>query len=76
MSDILIKSCQDFIPLKDGTFHGDSKYCDLSLECKQLGMKTDWYNFFNNETKEYETDYFCTGCYVKEEQKGVDEEVS
>jgi hypothetical protein len=76
MTDILVKSCEDFKPLQDGTWAGDSKYCNLSLECKQLGMKSDWYNFYNNETNEYEMDYFCTGCYIKEHEKGDDKEVS
>jgi len=76
MTDILIKDCMDFIPLKDGTMTGDSHYCDLSLECKQVGMKSDWYNFYNHETGTYEFDYFCTGCYVTKENKNEDKEVS
>ncbi len=71
------KDCVDWIPLKDGSGGlGDPKYCDLSQKCRQLGMKTDWYNFYNHETSEYETDYFCTGCHVNEENKRDDDEVS
>ncbi len=76
MSDILIKNCADFVPLKDGTYSGDKKYCDRSLECKQIGMYSEWYRFYNNETGEYDMDYFCTGKHPNEEQKGKDEGVS
>lgn len=75
-NNILVKDCQDFVPLKDGTFYGDSKYCDRSLECRQMGMHSDWYSFYNNEIEEYDTDYFCTGKKPTLEQKGKDEEVS
>ena len=76
MSNIIIKDCNDFKALQDGTITGDMHYCDLSLECRQLGMKSDWYNFYNHETGTYEFDYFCTGMKVTEETKNVDEEVS
>ncbi len=70
------KDCADWCPLKDGTATGDIKYCDLSQYCRQIGMKTDWYHFFNYETKQYDFDYFCTGFYVTEENKKDDNEVS
>ena len=70
------KDCIDWVPLKDGTMLGDPKYCDLSQYCRQIGMKTDWYHFFNYETKEYDFDYFCTGIVVNEETKKDDDEVS
>lgn len=82
MSDIIRlgktagKDCGDWCPLKDGTKTGDPKYCDLSTKCRQIGMKSDWYNFFNHETREYEMDYFCTGCFATEENKRDDDEVS
>jgi hypothetical protein len=76
MNDILIKDCPDFIPLKDGTFKGDFKYCDLSLQCRQVGMKSDWYDFYDHTTASYAFDYFCTGCYVKDDNKQDDVEVS
>ena len=75
-NNILVKNCIDFVPLKDGTLKGDSKYCDRSLECTQVGMHSDWYRFFNYETGKYEVDYFCIGKYPTKEQKGKDEEVS
>ena len=70
------KDCQDWVPLADGTKTGDPKYCNLSQLCIQMGMKSDWYKFYNHETGEYDMDYFCTGNYVKEIDKGKDEEVS
>lgn len=38
MSQLLVKDCVDFIPLKDGTFRGDERFCDLSFKCRQVGM--------------------------------------
>lgn len=70
------KDCPDWVPLKDGTKTGDPKYCDRSLECRQLGMKSDWYEFFDYLTQEFRFDYFCTGMYMTNEDKGVDEEVT
>lgn len=70
------KDCADWVPLKDGTHTGDQKYCDLSQLCRQIGMKTDWYQFYNYETGEYDFDYFCVGNYVTEENKRDDNEVS
>ena len=70
------KDCPDWCPLREGTRTGDTKYCDLSLACRQVGMKSDYHRFFNHETGEYEFDYFCTGMYVTEENKKDDDEVS
>lgn len=69
------KDCPDWTPLQDGTRTGDPKYCNLSIICRQLGMKTDWYNF-TDDSGEYKFDYFCTGMYVNEENKKDDDEVS
>jgi hypothetical protein len=72
----LHKDCNDFVCLVDGTRTGDHKYCNLSQLCRQVGMKSDWYQFFNHETKEYDFDYFCQGYLVTEENKKDDDEVS
>ena len=69
------KDCADWCPLKDGTRTGDPKYCNLSLQCKQLGMYTQWYEF-TTAAGEASFDYFCTGMYVNEETKKDDNEVS
>ncbi len=75
MVDIIIpnrrkceKDCKDWTPLKDGTSTGDSIYCDWSLFCKQLGMRSDYYNFRDIATNEYKFDYFCTGMYVYKDE--------
>lgn len=72
------KDCRDWEPLKGPGqgLVGDPKYCNLSLKCRQIGMKSDWYQFYNPETGFYEFDYFCTGMRVTEENKKSDDEVS
>lgn len=69
------KDCEDFIPLSDGTRSGDPKYCNLSRLCRQLGMKSDWYRF-KDENGDASFDYFCRGVCVKTEEDKKDEEVS
>ena len=83
MSSIIIpgeqkhdKECLDWTPLRDGTRVGDCKYCDLSIECRQIGYKSDWYQFRNMETGEQNFDYFCTGFKVTEDTRKEDKEVS
>lgn len=75
--DILDKDCSDFTPLKDGTLAGDKKYCDLSFQCKQLGMKSDFVRAVNSDTGEIIFhDYLCTGQHIIPEEKSDDEEAS
>lgn len=74
--DILDKDCEDFIPLNDGTKFGDKKYCDLSFECKQIGMISDFVKIFDVKGDLINEDYLCTGKYVKWEERGNDEEAS
>ena len=74
--DILNKDCKDFIPLNDG-LGGDKKYCALSFQCKQLGMKSDYTQAINPKTGQIiELDYLCTGKYVTYEERLNDEEAS
>ena len=75
---ILNKDCLDFVPLKDGTIKGDFKYCDLSTQCRQVGMKSDYYEFYDHNLSSNIFDYFCTGCYVdKDNEEDIkDEEIS
>jgi len=83
MSNILIpgdkksdKDCEHWCPLNDGTLTGDPKYCNLSLQCRQLGMRSDWYGFTDNKGN-HAFDYFCTGMLLECKDEGrVDEEVS
>jgi len=73
--DILDKQCQDFIPLVDGTIHGDKKYCNLSFQCKQIGYASDYVQFFDPKTGELiGHDYFCTGKKPIFEERMLDEE--
>ena len=41
------KDCPDWIPLPDGTITGDPKYCGNSLNCKQIGFRSDWHWFID-----------------------------
>jgi len=79
------KDCPDFIPLNDGTLHGDSKYCDRSKYCRQfdpirsMGYYSEyheWYEFFKNEkgelVKEFCRDYLCTGKFPIFEERSED----
>lgn len=74
--DILKKDCPDFVPLNDGTKFGDKKYCDLSFECKQVGMVSEFVKMFNVKGELIAEDYLCTGKYAKWEERGRDEEAS
>lgn len=56
------KDCPDFVPLNDGTIHGDKKYCDLSFECKQIGMYSEYVELYDLQGNLIEMDYLCTGC--------------
>ncbi len=83
MANILIKGsqkhnkdCHEWCPLQDGTKTGDTKYCDLSLLCRQIGMKTDRVTYKDPDTGEFSLDYFCTGFYAKDYELGKDEEIS
>jgi hypothetical protein len=72
--DILIKDCLDFIPLDDGTKTGDFKYCNLSFQCRQVGMAADRFEGYNDNGELIEVDYLCTGKYAKWEERNKDEE--
>lgn len=71
------KDCIDWCPLHDGTITGDTKYCNMSLQCRQIGMRSDWYKFRDTLGNE-SFDYFCTGMYlnIEKEPTNVDEEVT
>lgn len=75
--NILSKDCSDFCPLKDGTLAGDKKYCDLSFQCRQFGMRSEFVKALDPKTGEVIFhDYLCTGQYVIPEEKSDDEEAS
>ena len=73
--DILDKECPDFQPLEDGTIVGEKKYCDVSFQCKQLGMHSDFVRGVDPKTGEQIFhDYLCTGIYAIFEERSDDEE--
>lgn len=57
----MCKDCPDFVSLKDGTIHGDQKYCDLSFKCKQIGMLGQWVEIEDKDGNVIVRDYLCTG---------------
>jgi hypothetical protein len=64
MGLLLIKDCASFVPLKDGTVRGEEKYCDLSFQCKQTGMKSEHVEITDvNGVVSY--DFLCTGCKIE-----------
>jgi hypothetical protein len=66
-SFLLVKSCISFVPLKDGTFAGDERYCDLSFQCKQTGMISKYVKIvMPNGEEVYE--FLCTGDKVKSKE--------
>ena len=71
--DILVKDCADFVPLDDGTIIGDKKYCNLSFQCKQLGMYSEYCEFYDKNGVVVIRDYLCTGKYVIKEEVHKDE---
>ena len=70
------KDCEDFVPLDDGTKTGDKKYCNLSNLCRQIGMYSEYVQFFNEKGECVLQDYMCTGKYAIWEERGKDEEAS
>jgi hypothetical protein len=72
MSLLLVKSCVGFIPLQDGTMRGDEKYCDLSFQCKQTGMKSEYVEIVDvNGVVSY--DFLCTGCKIESLEENLEQ---
>lgn len=66
------KQCDDFICLNDGTILGESKYCNLSLNCRQIDlsggnpipMEANYLPIADPKTGEIiEHQLFCTGMW-------------
>jgi len=70
------KDCADFVPLDDGTIAGDKKYCNLSFECKQMEMYSEFVKFLNEQGVIVLQDYMCTGKYAIWEERSKDEEAT
>lgn len=69
------KDCPDFVPLKDGTLHGDRRYCELSFACKQIGMLGHWV-IIEKDGKIVARDYLCTGKKPRWEERSEDEKAT
>ena len=65
MEVLLTKDCSSFVPLRDGTLRGDEKYCDLSFQCKQMGMKSEYVELTDASGAVY-YDFLCTGCKIED----------
>jgi len=70
------KDCEDFQPLKDGTISGDRKYCELSFQCKQLGMFAQYVTVTDSNGVITFQDYLCTGKHPIFEERSEDSEAS
>lgn len=67
------KDCPDFMCLDDGTIIGECKYCNLSLQCRQidvmpdgtmLSMESNYLPIADAETGEIMShELFCTGMH-------------
>jgi len=75
--DILDKDCPDFCPYEDGTISKEKKYCALSIQCRQLGFKSDYITLVDPKTGKITShDYLCTGQHPFFEERTDDEESS
>ena len=72
MSLLLVKSCVNFVPLKDGTIRGDEKYCDLSFQCKQEGMKSEYVEI-TDVNGIVSCDFLCTGCKIESLEENTEQ---
>lgn len=82
------KQCYDFICLNDGTIYRECKYCELSLQCRQVGivgqetvpMESHYCPVVNPKTQEIvEWEYYCTGKFDTRplaERKDGDDKIS
>ena len=77
------KDCKDFVPLNDGTILGDKKYCNLSKQCKQIDMYSEYvecYEFYLDSdgilNKRSVREYLCTGKRPLFEERSKDEKAS
>lgn len=72
MSLLLVKDCSSFVPLKDGTMRGEEKFCDLSFQCKQTGMKSEYVEMVL-KNGEVVYDFLCTGCKIESLEENIEQ---
>lgn len=65
---LLTKDCVSFVALKDGSLRGDEKYCDLSFQCKQTGMSSEYVEI-TLKNGEVVYDFLCTGCKIEDSEE-------
>lgn len=79
------KDCMDFTCLNDGTIYRECKYCDYSVECRQIDIKngnpvpmeSHYCPVADPTTHEVvEWQYYCTGLHdtrsINERKEGDD----
>ena len=66
------KQCDDFQCLNDGTIVGECRYCNLSLQCRQIDvsfdgttipMESHFLPVYDISGKVISHELFCTGMY-------------
>lgn len=63
--------CMDFIPINDGTITGDDRFCDRSLQCKQIGYRSVAISVgFIEGFDEY--DLLCTGWRMEKGENSIE----
>ncbi len=82
------KDCGDFICLNDGTIYRECKYCNLSLQCRQIDMvdgdaiqmESHYCPIVDPKSGEIvEWEYYCTGKHdsrSRDERKDGDDKIS
>ena len=66
------KDCADFVCLEDGTITKECRYCNLSLQCRQIdigpdgkaiSMESHYLPVYDAAGKLVSHELFCTGMY-------------
>lgn len=66
------KDCDDFVCLEDGTITKECRYCNLSLQCRQIDigadgkaipMESHYLPVYDAEGNLQSHELFCTGMY-------------
>lgn len=66
------KDCGDFVCMEDGTITKECRYCNLSLQCKQVDvglngefipMEAHYLPVYNANGEVVSNELFCTGKY-------------
>ena len=63
--------CIDFVPINDGTIIGDDRYCNRSLECKQIGYRSVAV-YVSTEDGIENYDLLCTGWKMEKGENDIE----